>query len=194
MSKEKDKKQIKELFSPEPEEEETETRESADLFTMPNSSEKKEAEDDSVERDLANDDPYNTQHTDGHTYNPGVAIDQGLTYTPPHDPPVQPSERDPQGAEVAAGFALSMEDSDPNVERLPDHIDNNDLDLLDDVYNALRLNSETIHLDNIKVQVENKVVYLLGTVDTEDDVGRVHSIVRGLRGVRAIRNNLQVGP
>jgi osmotically-inducible protein OsmY len=192
MSKEKDKKQIKELFSPELEEEETETRESADLFTMPNSSEKKEAEDDSVERDLADDDPYDTQHTDGHTYNVGIAIDQGLTYTPPHDPPTQPSERDPQGAEVAAGFALSMEDSDPNVERLPDHIDNNDLDLLDDVYDALRLNSETAHLVNVEVQVDNGVVYLSGTVDTEDDLELVNTVVEDLEGVRAIRNNLQV--
>ena len=85
-----------------------------------------------------------------------------------------------------------MADSDPDVERLPPRVDNNDLDLLDDAYEALHTNSETAHLDNIKVQVNNRVVYLLGTVDTQDDVGRVYSIVNDLNGIRAIRNNLQV--
>lgn len=52
--------------------------------------------------------------------------------------------------------------------------------------------SETTHLDNVKVQVNNKVVYLLGMADTQDDIARIHSIVNSLRGIRSIRNNLQV--
>jgi hypothetical protein len=67
-----------------------------------------------------------------------------------------------------------MADSDPDVERLPPRVDNNDLDLLDDVYEALHTNSETEHLDN------------------QDDVGRVYSIVDSLNGVRAIRIKFQV--
>jgi hypothetical protein len=192
MAKEKDKKQIKKLFSP-PEAGETETKESVDLFTTPNSEEKEEAEEAGAANDLAADDWVNTQHSNGHTYNPQIAAEQGLTYTPPHDPAVLPDDN-PQGVEVAAGFAQSMEDSDPDIERLPNHVDNNDLDLLDDVYEALRLNSETAHLDNVKVQVNQQVVYLLGTVNTEDDIGQVHTIVRGLPGVRSIRNNLEVEP
>lgn len=193
MTNEKDKKQIEELFSPS-DREESEEKESADLLNTPSSEEKKEAEDVDAGSDLAKDDLVDTQHSDGHTYNPRIAAEQGLTYTPPHDPPVQPSEDDPQGADVAAGFAPSMEDSDPGVERLPRHVDNNDLDLLDDVYEALQTNSETAHLDNVKVQINNKVVYLLGTVETQDDVGRVHNIVNSLNGIRGIRNNLQVHP
>ena len=197
MSKEKDKdkKQTTELFPlPEPAEEEFKNKESADLLETPSMREKEEAEDAKVKSDLAEDDLVDTQHSDGHTYNPRIAAEQGLTYTPPHDPPVQPSEDDPQGADVAAGFAPSMEDTNPDVEHLPRHVDNNDLDLLDDVYEALQTNSETVHLDNVKVQVNNKVVYLLGTVETQDDVGRVHDIVNGLNGIRSIRNNLQVYP
>ncbi|MBN1995149.1 MAG: BON domain-containing protein [Anaerolineae bacterium] len=192
MSKEKDQKQIKKLFSP-PGTGETETQESADLFAAPNPGEKEEAEDVDAAGDLAEDDLINTQYSNGHTYNPQIAAEQGLTYTPPHDPAVLPDD-DPQGVEIAAGFAPGMENSDPDIERLPGHVDNNDLDLLDDVYEALRLNSETAHLDNVKVQVNRRNVYLLGTVDTQDDIGRVHTIVRGLKGVRVIRNNLQVNP
>ena len=153
-----------------------------------------EPDDVEFEEDLTTERAFDTQRSEGHTYDPWKAEDQGLTYTPPSDPPVVPSEDDPQGAEIAAGFAPSMEDSDPDVERLPRHVDNNDLDLLDDVYEALQTNSETAHLDNVKVQVNNKVVYLLGTVETQDDVGRVHDIVNSLNGIRSIRNNLQVYP
>jgi acetyltransferase len=189
MAKEEDKKQIKKLFSP-PETEKTETQESADLLAIPNPEEKREAEDADAADDLVEDDLVNTQYSNGHTYNPQIAAEQGLTYTPPHDPAVLPNDNDPQGVEIAAGFAPSMEDSDPGVERLPNHVDNNDLDLLDDVYEALRLNSETAHLDNVKIQVNQQNVYLLGTVDTQDDIGRVHTIVHGLRGVRGIKNNI----
>jgi hypothetical protein len=191
MSNDEDKKQIEELFSP-PETDEPKTKESADLINTPNPKEKKEAEDVDVNSDLAVDNLVDTQHSSGHTYNPRIAAEQGLTYTPPHDPPVQPSQDDPQGADVAAGFASSMEDSNPEVERLRRHVNNNDLDLLDDVYEALQTNSETAHLDNVKVQVNQRTVYLLGTVDTQDDMARVHSIVNSLQGIRSIRNNLQV--
>ena len=40
------------------------------------------------------------------TTDPNVAAQEGLPWVPPIDPPVVPS-RDPQGAEVAAGFASS---------------------------------------------------------------------------------------
>jgi osmotically-inducible protein OsmY len=84
-----------------------------------------------------------------------------------------------------------MEASDPDVERLPGHVDNSDLDLRDDVYTALRTNGETFHLTEFKVQVDEGVVNLLGTVPTEDDIGRVYAVVKTLTGVAAIQNNLQ---
>jgi hypothetical protein len=144
-----------------------------------------------VEFDLATEELFKTQQGDGHTYNPFHAQDQGLTYTPPTDPPVLPTD-DSQGVEIAAGFALCMENSFPNAECLPPTVDNNDLDLLNDIYLALHYNSETGHLTNVKVQVNEGVVSLLGTVFSEDDIGLVHEIVRGLEGVVGIRNHLQV--
>lgn len=174
-----------------PPEEESQTRETQDLFISPEPAEKEEAADVDIEAELADEQHFKTQDSDGHTYNPRQAAEQGLTYTPPTDPPTLPSEDDLQGAKIGAGFAPSMEQSDPDVERLPDHVDDSDLDLRDDVYTALRTNSETFHLTQIKVQVDQGVVNLLGTVPTEDDIGRVYDVVKTLSGVAAVQNNLQ---
>ena len=132
-----------------------------------------------------------TQHTDGSTTNPSEAVEQGLVYTPPHDPPVLPSD-DLQGAEVGAGFAPSMEASNPDRERLPPRVDNNDLDVEDDIIAALRFNSETAHLHNINVAVQDGVAHLHGTVVSQDDIGIVEYLIRDLDGVTDVINQLQV--
>lgn len=134
-----------------------------------------------------------TQHTDGSTNDPFVAEEQGMVYTPPSDPPVLPSD-DPQGAEVAAGFAQSMEESNPDVERLPDRVDNQDYDLEEDVAVSLQNNSETGHLENVRVRVRNGVVLLAGTVFSEDDISIVEEQVRDLDGVVEVVNELTTAP
>lgn len=170
-----------------------ETEESLDLIQFEHSLEELEGQDEDFEADLAieHDSLFKTKHTDGHTNNPYLAWEQGLTYTPPDDPATLPSD-DLQGVEVAAGFAPSMEEADPDVEDLPPNVDNNDLDLLDDIYIALHNNSETGHLTNIKIQVDQGVVNLLGTVSSEDDIAVVYDIVSDLDGVVEILDNLQV--
>jgi hypothetical protein len=150
-----------------------------------------EEEDVDVEEELAQEEIFDTQKGEGHTYNPQQAADQGLTYTPPSDPATVPSD-DLQGAEVGAGFAPSMEDSDPDRQRLPDRIDDQDLDLQEDVYQALRYNSETAHLSDTRVLVNEGVVSLFGTVPSEDDLGRIYSVVSELNGVVRVVNHLQV--
>jgi hypothetical protein len=151
-----------------------------------------EADDVDVERELATEEFFDTQHGEGHTYNPQQAQDQGLTYTPPTDPPVIPSEKDLQGVEIAAGFAPSMEESRLHTRDLPSRVHGSDLDLQEDVYLALPYNSETAHLEDIKVQVNNGVVSLLGTVFSEDDIARVYDIVNDLEGIVEVRSHLQV--
>jgi hypothetical protein len=142
------------------------------------------------EQDLAEEYRVDTQHTEGSTHDPTKAQEQGLVYTPPTDPPVMPSD-DLQGAEVATGFSPSMEESDPDVEVLPESVDDNDLDLADDIREALRVNSETSHLANVHVRVREGIVYLTGTVLSNEDVTIVDEIVRDLEGVVDIRNHLQ---
>lgn len=143
------------------------------------------------ERDLAQEYISDTQHTDGSTYDPTKADEQGLVYTPPTDPPVLPGGG-PQGAEVAAGFSPSMEESDPDVEILPERVDDNDLDIEEDVAEVLRVNSETNHLNNVHVRVRDGIVYLTGTVFSNDDLAIVEEIVGDMESVVDVRNHLQV--
>lgn len=143
------------------------------------------------DRDLAESGTsYNTQHTDGHTYDPDLAWDQGLTYTPPTDPPTIVSE-DRQGVEIATGFAPSMEETDPDVEDLPPNVDNNAYDLQEDVYLALLNNSETGNLaDQIIINVVDGVVVLEGTVPDDQDIVLIDEIVNDLNGVTEVDNRL----
>lgn len=136
-------------------------------------------------------DLIDTQHTDGSTTNPQHAQDQGLVYIPPDDPPVVPSD-DLQGVEIAAGFAQSMEDADLDVLDLPDRVDDNDADLEEDVRMALRYNSETQHLNDVRAYVRNGIVYLRGTVVSEDDITIVDELVRDLDSVVDVDNQLEV--
>lgn len=133
---------------------------------------------------------YKTKHTDGHTYDPDLAWDQGLTYTPPTDPPTIVSEN-MQGVEIAAGFAPSMEETDPDVEILPPNVDNNAYDLQEDVYLALLNNSETGNLaDQIIINVVDGVVVLEGTVPDDQDIVLIDEIVNDLNGVVEVDNRL----
>jgi osmotically-inducible protein OsmY len=118
-------------------------------------------------------------------------MDQGLVYDPPHDPPVIPSD-DLQGVEIAAGFASSMEDSYLNAQDLPDRVDDNDSDLELDIQNALRYNSSTSNLENVRVYVRNGIVYLRGTVQTDDEVSIIEELVSDIEGVVEVRDELEV--
>lgn len=144
-----------------------------------------------IERACAATGRIKTQQTDGSTLDPHEAMDQGLVYTPPSDPPILPSD-DPQGAKVGAGFAISMEESNPDVEQLPERVANNDLDLEEDIVTALRINSETGHLHNIKLQVHEGVVRLWGSVFSEEDIAIVEHLIRDLDGVVEVVNHLQL--
>jgi hypothetical protein len=143
------------------------------------------------ECDLAMEDIVDTQHWYRYTYNPHLAQDQGLVYIPPEDPPVLPAE-DPEGIRVATGFAPSMEEADPDVEELPPHVDDNDLDLEEDICIALQNNSETSHLTGVHVRVRNRVAWIRGLAETEDDIGHVADVVASLKGVRDVVIDLDV--
>ena len=151
-----------------------------------------DAQEDEAEEDLAELDHYDTQHSDGHTYDVSVANDQGLTYTPPTDPPVMPSMDDREGIDIAAGFGLSMEDSDPDVEILPESVDDNDLDLEEDVYEAIRFNSETQNLTNVRVRAGNGVVALFGTVPDDQDMERLVDLIEDMEAIERVVNRLVV--
>lgn len=150
-----------------------------------------ELQDELSKQDVSTGDLIKTQDTDGSTTDPALAQEQGLVYFPPNDPPVVPSD-DLQGVEIAAGFATSMEDVDLDVLHLPDRVDDNDADLEENVRTALRYNSETMHLDNVRAYVRNGIVYLRGTVVSEDDITIVDEMMRDIDAVIDVNNELEV--
>jgi len=135
-------------------------------------------------------DLYDTADTDGSTDNVQLAMDQGLVYNPPNDPPVVPSD-DLQGIEIAAGFASSIED-DFETRDLPESLDEVDSDVESDLRKALRHNSETTHLDDVRIYVRNGIAYLRGTVDHEEDSDIVEEFIRDLDVVDDVQNELEV--
>jgi hypothetical protein len=143
---------------------------------------------DELEGDDALGDIIDTAHSDGSTENVHVAMDQGLVYTPPTDPPVIPSD-DLQGAEIAAGFASSIED-EPEIANLPERVDDNDTDAEDDIRRALLYNSETTHLDDVRVYVRDGVAYVRGSVFDDDDIAAVDALIRALDIVDEIQIEL----
>jgi osmotically-inducible protein OsmY len=198
MDKEKDKRQEQDQPSEEPvaEEQDLPSDMEPETFVVPATDQERvsleRVEEERAKQDLEQEQVYDTQHSDGHTYNPHLAQEQGLTYTPPTDPPVVPDHDDPQGAEVATGFATAMENVDPDVEDLPASVDNNDLEVEEDVRTALRYNSETTNLENIQVQARDGIVTLTGTVPTDDDLALVYAIVSELEGVVVVRNRIEI--
>ena len=136
-------------------------------------------------------DVIDTAHSDGSTSNPVLAQKQGLVYRPPTDPPVLPSD-DPQGAEVAAGFATSMEAVNPSVVDLPEHVEGNDLDLEQNIRTMLENNSETGNLTGIRLAVRNGIVFLAGSVTTRADIAIVDEMVRDMEDIVDVRNQLEV--
>lgn len=144
-----------------------------------------------VERDLAEDELYDTAHSDGHTYNPQIAWEQGLTYTPPDDPPVLPADNY-EGVEIAAGYATSMEDSVPDDEVDETGEPITDAELEERVAVALRSNGETMDLTSVRVRVQDGVAILLGTVPSDMDESLVADIVADLPGIEDVESRLDV--
>ncbi len=145
------------------------------------------------DNDLGIEELVDTRHTDGSTTNPQQAWEQGLVYTPPDDPPVIPSD-DLQNAEIAAGFAQSMEATDTDYEGSPKRANSDDLDLEEEIQAAFRYNSETAHLDlsKIEVHLNHGKVYLYGFVQSDDDIAIVDYLIRDLDGVVDVENFLEV--
>lgn len=145
---------------------------------------------DELEGDDSLGDIIDTAHSDGSTDNVQVAMDQGLVYTPPTDPPVVPSD-DLQNVEIAAGFGSSIED-EPEIADLPERVDDNDSDAEDDIRRALRYNSETTHLDDVRVYVRDGIAFLRGSVFDDSDSDLVESLIRDMDVVDDVRNELEV--
>ncbi len=117
-----------------------------------------------------------------------VAVEEGLTYVPPSDPPVVPSD-DPQGADVAAGRGLSgVEDFSEGSELLSD-----ESDLTARIREAFLADAATTTLaDRVIIGTRGSTVVLRGVVDTIDDGDSLADVASRVAGVDEVRDETEV--
>lgn len=129
---------------------------------------------------------------EGETDDPGVAVQEGLTYVPPIDPPVvaDPEARD--GIMPAAGIGVSAE-SEPYDD---DHR-GTDLDpgseLNTRVREALRADAQTSVLqDRLVVGTRGSVAVIRGVIDDVDDSDSIIEVVSRVNGISDVLDETEL--
>jgi hypothetical protein len=120
---------------------------------------------------------------EGETDDPGVAVQEGITYVPPIDPPIVADPEAEDGIAVAAGMAVSAQ-SDPYDD---DHR-GTDLDpgsvLNVRIREALRADSATSVLaDRLIVGTRGSVAVVQGVIDDVDDSDSIIEVVSRVTGI-----------
>jgi hypothetical protein len=118
----------------------------------------------------------------GETDDPYVAAEEGLTWVPPVDPPVVPSD-DPQGVEIAAGTGVSaLADPYDDDHRQGDLSD--ELDLTSQIREALRADAATSSFaDQLEIVTRNSTAIVRGPVDSLDDGDSIAEVVGRVKGI-----------
>ena len=127
----------------------------------------------------------------GETANPDVAAEEGMTYVPPTDPPVVPSD-DPQGAQVAAGFRSTSAEEPYDAEHSGAALPNED-EMSARVREALRADSATSrYADSLAIGTRGRTVAVRGVVEDLDDTDNVVEVVSRVSGVAEVIEELEV--
>jgi hypothetical protein len=127
----------------------------------------------------------------GETNNPDVAAEEGMTYVPPMDPPVVPSD-DPEGATVAAGFASSALDEPYDRDHPSETLSDED-DMSARVREALRADAITSrYADSVAIGTRGGVVALRGWVDDVEDSDNMAAVASRVSGVEEVVDELEV--
>lgn len=134
---------------------------------------------------------YETQYGPGQTTDPQLAAEQGLSYSPPHEHVIQPSDA-PQRVEIAAGFDTAEGRPGPEADTLPREVVLDDLELRERIYQALRTDEGTAHLTDIAVGVVSGIVYLRGQVHEQREMDRALAIARQVARPLEVRNHIEI--
>jgi BON domain len=118
----------------------------------------------------------------GETGDAEVAAEEGMTWVPPVDPPVIPSD-DPGGIEIAAGFGVTGLDGQVDTED----------GVSERVREALRADAATSrYADELGIGAINGVVALRGVVDDIEDGDNVVEVASRVSGVADVIDELDV--
>jgi hypothetical protein len=128
---------------------------------------------------------------EGETDDPMEAVEEGMTYIPPTDPPTVPGGGYTD-AEVASGLGLTSRadpyDADHHSSFLP-----GDDEISARVREALHADAATTHFaDRIAVETRGGVVVLRGLVDDLDDGDNALAVAEYVAGVVEVQDELRV--
>lgn len=133
---------------------------------------------------------------DGWTTDARVSVEEGISYFPPTDPPVDISD-DPEGIEVASGFQSTSVDDNLRVRRNEAVepgmvVDTRDAEIVDNVVRELNEDAATTQL-NIHVASVGGRVFLTGYVSHPVDADVAGAVADRVDGVGEVIDRLVVG-
>lgn len=121
------------------------------------------------------------------------AVEQGLTYVPPIDPPTVTDADDPESIQMAAGFSVSADDNSDVDAREFDSPGVAEDDMTAQVRRALRNDSATTHLaERLHITTVNSTVIVRGEVDDLDDTDNIVAVISDMPSVEAVRDETTV--
>lgn len=129
---------------------------------------------------------------EGETDDVMVAVQEGLTYVPPIDPPIEIDQDDPETIEVASGTSVTADDPDAaygsfDTARVADD------DVKARIRRALLNDAQTSHLaDRLDLLVVGGVVIVRGEVDDLDDTDNIVAVISDLPDVQEVRDETTV--
>jgi hypothetical protein len=125
------------------------------------------------------------------TSDPLLASEEGLAYVPPVDPPVIPSDN-PEGAEIAAGFASSRTDESFDSDHLTEVLPAED-EMTARVRDALRSDATTAAFaDSLDIESDGGLVILRGVVEDLEDDDNAVAVAAEVPGVEEVVDALEV--
>lgn len=120
--------------------------------------------------------PVNPDLRAGETDDPLVAIEEGLAWVPPTDPPIVPSD-DADGIDAPGSGEQDEGESDINAR----------------IREALRADSSTSALaDRIRIAVIGSTAILRGRVDGIEDSDALVDVASGVEGIEDVRDETEV--
>ncbi|HEX6287689.1 MAG TPA: BON domain-containing protein [Herpetosiphonaceae bacterium] len=129
---------------------------------------------------------------EGETDDVMEAVEEGLTYVPPIDPPITFDHDNPESIAVATGTDISARDPQFAESGLDTaHMGDDDMEAL--VRRSLRDDSATSHLaDRLSLAVINGLVIIRGEIDDIDDSDNIIGVVSDIPGVQEVRDQTVV--
>ncbi|HWQ12636.1 MAG TPA: BON domain-containing protein [Roseiflexaceae bacterium] len=128
---------------------------------------------------------------EGETEDPMEAVEEGMAYIPPTDPPTVPGGGY-TAAEVASGLSLTAREEPYDADHHGDFLPADD-EISARVREALRADASTAHFAHrIRVETRGGVVVLRGLVDDLDDGDNALAVAEYAAGVVEVVDELRV--